>query len=43
MILAICIGNKRKIGAKELTGGSVPHLLTAYTQHLEILVTALKI
>ena len=36
-----CPNNKRKMRPKDLRACSVPHLLTAYTWQLEILVTAL--
>lgn len=39
----IFVGNKRKMGPKELPGCSVSHLLNAYTWLLEILATALVI
>ena len=38
---AILLENKRKMRLKELSGCSVPHLVTAKTQNFEILVTAL--
>ena len=41
MIPAIFVRNKREVRPKELPGCSVPHLLTAYTRQLEILVTDL--
>ena len=41
MTSAIFVRHKRRMRPKELPGCSVPHLLTAYTWQLEILVTVL--